>query len=850
MGLVSDHFGFMTDTSSVYHTTVQKVRIVFVDAHERKGRPVAAYLRVQGAGGRRTKFKIDELVAAVEGSDNADAQRVEQKLRNKETITEDDLRVIYREASGKTEEKFGRVDEPKATRAPTPSARELVGEVARNDAGYPGLMEAPTSTGGRALLAGDADEVLAEERAGLLEEALAPIPSEQVGPTRIDLRSGWPSFMGSAGYSHSQDEIFTSPEFEEKDRAAKVRAIRHEFGHRYQLTNPEEFEEFKEAGLGDRVGDVFSSEWRAKHERIYRERQPDALAAEVFAESYARHLSGDLDGPLEDFWSGRGGGSGRLSRSDLPNPDLLQRADDLATGGPGAFTDEPRTRDEVGKVQRDALYEFEKQEKEGTRTFDGLGRREFNNPWFPDGVDAKIEQETAFVKEAMEGSDVHIRVTAATLGSVLRQGRMKTQFESNRSRGLLSNDIRADVEFQQWGIPKDSDPEMRPVYGYMAEEGEALVRKGGFLNQYGDVVVVLKDDVRERTTVTFGDSLDVHDRPEAQQGMPVDEADWRVGRYSTAYGSPSFPSKMGLPLKDSNDYAEAQVHGGVHTEDIDHVVLPAESAPTMPGNSWLKRLLEKNDVPYVVQDERRQRATMAVRSQIARADADIKRTEEKIRRLEAREKSTRPYTYDQGWVPDVLDSSDGFTSVPRPEGVRQSTDHFHRRRDEVNLRDIPPDIMSDEEKIEFVIQRERDMLGRIQENLEDHKARLAEIERLFDVGELADPVDVHSMSKPKLRDWFIEVRLREANGEVLDHLHAEASEEAGRRGSRGSEGVGVAWPGTTHRGQERYMEAAVEVYKRLRDQGTLPPGWTKKDIAKALSEHQFRELYGLERVVE
>lgn len=125
-----------------------------------------------------------------------------------------------------------------------------------------------------------------------------------------------------------------------------------------------------------------------------------------------------------------------------------------------------------------------------------------------------------------------------------------------------------------------------PIYGIMGGESsrpEAELRMlGGF--GYGDVAVTVSDSVKSRTTLTFGDSLDVNSGyVKRDHGFP-DEIVGAIRRPSLPFAANDRPaaykamansewrsSKRGVPGIDLQ-YVEAQVWGGgVGVGDIKHV---------------------------------------------------------------------------------------------------------------------------------------------------------------------------------------------------------------------------------------------------------------------------------------
>lgn len=155
------------------------------------------------------------------------------------------------------------------------------------------------------------------------------------------------------------------------------------------------------------------------------------------------------------------------------------------------------------------------------------------------------------------------------------------------------------------------EPEEAPVYGYMSRGKD--YRKAPSL--YGDTVIKLKKDVKERTTITNGDSLDSLygrtynlDNISGPLFTPAKSLERRIlivkeGRTSqdiVNYVSVSkelarVTANIRNSVKGGSSYVEAQVHGGVKLKDIDRVIFSkTPSASTM-------KLLDKKGIRYEIQ---------------------------------------------------------------------------------------------------------------------------------------------------------------------------------------------------------------------------------------------------------
>ena len=166
------------------------------------------------------------------------------------------------------------------------------------------------------------------------------------------------------------------------------------------------------------------------------------------------------------------------------------------------------------------------------------------------------EEKFRYSERAIEKADIVIAFSADLLPKLIADGRFKTQFETNTSRGSLVPKERSATDVAQFGYHPNTAPEMRPVYGYLTSGGTLDDKKVSMVAQYGNLQFVLKRDTHARSTYTTSDSL--------------------TGGY--------VPSPMGVPSSDSggflgySTYSEAQIHGGVSLDDVDYVTVNVDTS--------------------------------------------------------------------------------------------------------------------------------------------------------------------------------------------------------------------------------------------------------------------------------
>jgi hypothetical protein len=93
------------------------------------------------------------------------------------------------------------------------------------------------------------------------------------------------------------------------------------------------------------------------------------------------------------------------------------------------------------------------------------------------------------------------------------------------------------------------------------------------VEQYGGIRVVLKDSVRDRTTMTVGDSLGTGAvAPVSMNGPDVGDKEAYMASSTMANTMHIVVDEGPEELQDF-DYFEAQIHGGVTLADVEEIVI-------------------------------------------------------------------------------------------------------------------------------------------------------------------------------------------------------------------------------------------------------------------------------------
>jgi len=193
---------------------------------------------------------------------------------------------------------------------------------------------------------------------------------------------------------------------------------------------------------------------------------------------------------------------------------------------------------------------------------------------------APEEMESNFVsldkdlKALTDKNPVSIMTEEEVLESILDDGKVKSIYELDDNwKGEQYRENRTAYEKVAFGYDANTPPEIRPVSGivYPSQMNDKLIDTFG--TNYGSVQLVLKDDVKSRTTVTIGDSLDKWQRPTPIGGQVPRTFDLATMAQSSDKFSGRGENMFTKETFWGFTYVEAQVHGGVKLSDISKVVI-------------------------------------------------------------------------------------------------------------------------------------------------------------------------------------------------------------------------------------------------------------------------------------
>ncbi|WP_040864142.1 alpha/beta fold hydrolase [Nocardia exalbida] len=192
--------------------------------------------------------------------------------------------------------------------------------------------------------------------------------------------------------------------------------------------------------------------------------------------------------------------------------------------------------------------------------------------------------------------EIVTRATSGSLRGILGSGRFKTEFDfagqSRMGRSLLAG--RVALEQALFGYPPDLPTQSRPIYGFIRTAPSYRVTEGDALAQYGDIDIVFKSAVEERTTANVGDTKSVVAIPSrVTDPQPESFAATPHGHKTLGYiGLEGIDRDYTGKRFTGSTYIEAQVHGAT-VADIDYVVFH-----TSPPDQHLRELLDAAGIPW------------------------------------------------------------------------------------------------------------------------------------------------------------------------------------------------------------------------------------------------------------
>jgi hypothetical protein len=213
---------------------------------------------------------------------------------------------------------------------------------------------------------------------------------------------------------------------------------------------------------------------------------------------------------------------------------------------------------------------------------------------FEERSDADNEALATVMDDWRFGGQVMVKVPSDALDDIIA-GRVKNQFDTDTSRGLYDPDVRAIAETAAHGLHPAAPASERPIYGFVGMPGSEHPYA---LDQYGDVTLVLKPSVKDKTTITLGDSLNQNATPVQMNGTAS------IRELSDAAGRNPFLDHGDVVAKGGRNqlelgetFMEAQIFGEIGLDQIARIVFRgADQNLNRDGVAMLREELEGSGV--------------------------------------------------------------------------------------------------------------------------------------------------------------------------------------------------------------------------------------------------------------
>lgn len=216
------------------------------------------------------------------------------------------------------------------------------------------------------------------------------------------------------------------------------------------------------------------------------------------------------------------------------------------------------------------------------------------------------------LKDVVKDAKLRMRIKSRDFEKIVDSGRLKNQFETGTSGGLLGDsnvDYKENARFiasnEMFGTTLDVPGKDLEKYGYLWDDDNGmsdLFGDVGMQGQYGNIIFEFKDSMRSRTTMTISDSLGANVIPSKLTNI-------RRGCFKGDYNARKLSLKNFNGISDVvettvGDYIEAQYHGAITLDDIDTVYVKRETlAEARVNDKYLSDLQNKGIKVKVVWPE-------------------------------------------------------------------------------------------------------------------------------------------------------------------------------------------------------------------------------------------------------
>lgn len=310
---------------------------------------------------------------------------------------------------------------------------------------------------------------------------------------------------------------------------------------------------------------------------------PEAEEGKGISDAVRKEIDSIIAGRAESYrWPDPIDGT-KLSREEVI-AEIRSRVDKARSEGSPMGIDIPLgwTEYDLAEVIKDNFREFGLTFEESSIWTAALRDKRYGKEASERYIERTDPEKAKTVVDSVEFVRTEGRVAIATpldaAGKILKSGRWKTQFESGASRGAYAPSYRAQHETASLDLHPGIDPRYRPVYGHVRmEEGDLSSYFGA--ESYGDIVWEMKPEIKERTTMTLGDSLGDPTRHLPMTGEVSEEDILGLGGRSSLYEDSTRPVRDRMIRATDDPYIEVQIMGGVTLDDVETVWMARPRTP-------------------------------------------------------------------------------------------------------------------------------------------------------------------------------------------------------------------------------------------------------------------------------
>jgi hypothetical protein len=214
-----------------------------------------------------------------------------------------------------------------------------------------------------------------------------------------------------------------------------------------------------------------------------------------------------------------------------------------------------------------------------------------------------VKKAESNIQEIIKNNNVMIRVPSEYIDSIIKEGRMLNSGEVRERKIKLSSSYASErmedatyqaerdgTEERSMGIPINTPSSGRPIYGYAGNSSNINASHQKNLEVYGDVAFTLKPEVKDRSSLTIGDSF--------FGGLSSRSDDFSGGAFATSSVGDTGRNLEGAAKsktiddfigKTDRQYLEYQIQGGVKTSDIAEMHFTNGKEPSKNTIEWAKK---------------------------------------------------------------------------------------------------------------------------------------------------------------------------------------------------------------------------------------------------------------------